>query len=127
MEEISKTGKEVVDVIDEVENDLINEVTPVDNEEVNISEDSDLIEDSDDDHMDADASDDCMEMIDMNTNLVSVPEDEERCPTSSFLGECQHPSQNSTVRSGEDLIPTGDDSYGTPPTIIYTLICGIKC
>ena len=27
-----------MDVIDEVENDLINEVTPVDNEEVNISD-----------------------------------------------------------------------------------------
>ena len=113
MEDISKTGKEVVDVVDEVENNLIK-----DNEEVNLSKGSDLIEDSDDDHMDADASDDCMEMIDMNSNLVSVPEDEERCPTSSFLGECQHPSQNSTVRSGEDLIPTGKDSYGTPPTII---------
>ena len=31
--------------------------------------------------MDIDASDDCLEMIDMNSNLVSVPEDEERCPT----------------------------------------------
>ena len=128
IEEISKTGKEVVDVVDEVENDLIEELAPpVDNEVVNISEDSDLTEGSEDDPMDVDASDDCLEMIDMNSNLVSFPEDEERCPTPTGSGECQHPSQNSTVRSGEDLMPTGEDSYGTPPYYNLYFFCRIKC
>ena len=107
-----------MDVIDEVENDHIEDLVPtVDIEEVNTSENSDPSEDFD--HlMGVDASDDSMEMVDVNSNLVAVPEEEDRSPNGSSLGECQHPSQDSPVRSGEDLIPTGEDDG----TLYYTLL-----